>query len=248
MKKFILLLAAVGLTSSMAGAEGLNFASGLGSTLNSSSDTLPLTINTANNTVTSAGEAANFMNNIVVSGANSVDDDFIFTLNAGFGFDPTAGNETWDTTDASANNTFRIFAGRGIGPRGANGNPKFRDGEILWFEVSGLDAGNSLELNGFTMFDDNGAESTFFNYYTGDSGGTITLGGTATDGGVTTFGSALSLSNGDRFGIAYSKIGDTANRSYLSSLDINMIPEPATIGMLGLGALVIVLHRKKMNL
>ncbi len=76
-----------------------------------------------------------------------------------------------------------------------------------------------------------GAESQFLAYYTGDSS-TITFGAGVTDGGTNTFATALALNNGDRFGIAWNDEGNAVNRSRLETMDINVIPEPATLGLL----------------
>lgn len=236
-KKLLIGSVAFGLLTSVADADLVLFDTGNGNTLNSSSDSFTLTINTANDTLVSSEGNVNFNNNMAITDqGNSVDDDFVLTLNAGFGF--VSGAPTWDTTDDSTSNKLRIFSGRGIAPHGDNA--KFGDGEILWFAVSGLATGNSLQLNGFTMFDDNGDEGDFLSYYT--NGANPVLGGTITDGGVTVISGGTVLGNGDRFGIGYTGTG-TANRSFISNLDIAVtsIPEPSALilfASLGLGLCV----------
>ncbi|VGO16295.1 hypothetical protein PDESU_04886 [Pontiella desulfatans] len=177
-----------------------------------------------------------FTNALGITGSSTGAGSVVLTATAGFGF--TSTNASWDNTDygtLGGNNTLVMSQNKGtiqgLNPRGDS--EKFNLNEILWFEVSGLGDGQTMELSGFTQLDNNANRVDF---YVGDSS-TIVL---QHVGMVSTnYATAYSLENGDRFGWGWRDTG-SATRTGITSITLDVIPEPATLGMItsmGIGIL-----------
>jgi hypothetical protein len=158
-------------------------------------------------------------------GSSSVDDTFVLSVFGGFDFDATsAATWTWDTTayTNALDNNFN-YRDTGLSLTGSGGGNQFDLGEIIWFEVSGLEAGNSLKIPSYTVL---GNVATAIDFYSEIGGAGIEWIDSTVIG--QNFLTDMVLENGDRFGF-----GMTAdkNRGELGAIEFDVIPEPATMGM-----------------
>ena len=236
---YIMLLWVLGVSVSQASIL-LDFTqSGANSGSNVTTDVL--SINTATPSDSSPGTLDNAT---AVSGSTTVGTTFTLTMEAGFGFQHD-GTWTWDTTDYDDNapnyeNNRVNFADTGLNPTGDGGG--FNDGEILWFTVGGLGA-NSLVINEYTLNGKNQDRVDFF-YQLGLGDITkIDSSAPPADNGLETTSVGITFSDGDIFGWADNN-GATGSRGQVYGFDFDIVPEPATIGMLGLGALITLLIRR----
>jgi hypothetical protein len=133
---------------------------------------------------------------ISLAGTATTDDVITLTANAGFGF--VVGSPTWDETDAVSPNVNGIIfsSSDGMAPNG-NGT-RFIEGQILWFEVSGLEAGSTLQLKGYTLKDNSPSR---IKLYTEQSGGGMVDQGVGAP--TVVLDVPVALANGDRFGFRY---------------------------------------------
>ena len=205
----------------------MSFTKGTG---NISGQTDSLILNTETLVVGGGG----LTNATTLSGTSTVNDEFTLDVNSGYAF--VRAPLTWDTTAHASNNIIR-YETDGLAPFGDSENT-FSAGEILFFTVSGLETGNSLNLSSYTL---NGGLAKRVDFYYEQDGGGIQR--------FNTLGSMpnaidLTFSNDDIFGLAYYNT-DGGTKGYLSEITFDVIPEPATIGMLGLGALITLFIRRR---
>ena len=214
----------------MAGSMGakaemtLSFTNGTG---NATSATPSMTLNTE--TLVDSGVVA-LRNASVLSGTSTVNDEFSLDGGYGFGFDRD--NPSWDTTVSTNDHRLR-YNSNGLAPNG--GTDQFATGEILWFTVSGLETGNSLKLSSYTL--NGGLAKRVDFYYEQDGGGIQYFNTRATMPQAIDF----TFSNDDKFGFAYYNI-DTESKGNLGGITFDVIPEPATLGLVasvGIGVLFI---------
>ena len=189
-----------------------------------------LTLNTESNTVSGTG----LIEAHALSGTSTVDDEFTLNVKAGYDFDSAA--PTWDTTAPTNGTNSKIhYESNGMAPGG--GTDMFADGEILWFTVSGLEEGNSLNLSSFTLNGGLAKRVDFYYEHTSGTDGIQWFNSTATMPNAID----LTFSNDDIFGLAYYNT-DGGTKGYLSEITFDVIPEPATLGLIassGIGVLFI---------
>ena len=192
-----------------------------------------LTLNTESNTVSGTG----LIEAHALSGTSTVDDVFKLNVKAGYDFDRDA--PTWDTTAPTNGTNSKIhYESNGMAPGG--GTDMFADGEILWFTVSGLEEGNSLNLSSFTLNGGLAKRVDFYYEHTSGTDGIQWFNSTATMPNAIDY----TFSNDDIFGFAYYNT-DGGTKGALAEITFDVIPEPATIGMLGLGALITLFIRRR---
>jgi hypothetical protein len=182
------------------------------------------------NTGTLAVSGGDLTNATALSGTSTVNDEFTLAVNIGFAFDRT--NFAWDTTPSTGtdNNIKYNDNGQGIAPDGDTG--KFATGEILFFTVSGLDAGNSLKLSSYTISRRNGANKNvdFLYEHTSGTDG-IQRVDTLNSDPVTATAIDVTLSNGDIFGFASWLTNNNSNGN-VGGITFDVISEPATLGLI----------------
>lgn len=167
-----------------------------GASATSAGDSLAIVLDTAALT-DSSGEAGPD-GAMSLTGSATTDDVITLTANAGFAF-AGDGDPTWDTTDYTvtpANNNIIFHTSDGMAPNG-NGT-RFVQGEILWFEITGLESGNVFTLKGYTLKDNSPDRVKLF---TEQSGGGMVDRGTGAPS--VTLGTLVEMNNGDRFGFRY---------------------------------------------
>ena len=189
-----------------------------------------LTLNTESNTVSGTG----LIEAHALSGTSTVDD--VFTLGVKAGYDFVKGAATWDTTaPTNGTNTKVHYDSDGIAPGGGTDN--FAKGEILWFAVSGLETGNSLNLSSYTISGNLPKNVDFYYEHTSGTDGIQWVDTQA----VTTTDIDVTLSNGDIFGFA-SGLTNIKENGSLAGITFDVIPEPASLGLVasvGIGVLFI---------
>lgn len=200
------------------------------------------TVDPAGSSFTAPSESATLNDWLASSGSSSVDASFQLLGEAGFGF--SSNSPSWDQTNAGSDNNWRWRtlngAAQGVSPRG-NGE-QFQLGEIIWFEVQGLDEDQVFELHGYTLFDN---APQRLSLYTGDST-SIQFYETG-QASSNLSGNTISLTNGGRFGFGWNDAFTSGSRSGLEGIefDIVQVPEPSGILMLGLVGLAGLVHRRR---
>jgi len=189
----------------------MSFTKGTG---NISGQTDSLILNTETLVVGGGG----LTNATTLSGASAVNDEFTLDVNSGYAFVRAA--PTWDTTAYASNNIIR-YETDGLAPYGLSENT-FSAGEILFFTVSGLEEGNSLNLSSYTISGNLPKNVDFYYEHTSGTDGIQRV-----DTLVTTTDIDVSLSNGDTFGFA-SWLGNLKENGNVGEITFNVIPEPKT--------------------
>lgn len=226
MKKTLIFVAMFGCTAASMASMNLSFTNGAASVSNEVTDVLSINTGTLDaSSVGSMGDA------VMLSGSSTVADSFTLTSTVGFGFQHD-GTWTWDTTahtaDPAKNNI--NFRASGMAPNGTSG-AKYSDGEIIWFEVGGLDDGNSVLIQQYIL---NGKAQDRVDFFYQQGAGSIQKIDSAPTPGDYGLGSttlSVTLSDGDYFGWA-DNAGNTGARGELIGFEFDVIPEPATVGML----------------
>ena len=209
----------------MAGSMGakaemaLSLTNSTGQTIRS--QTSDLTLNTGT-LVDSGGLSAGAS----LSGTSTVNDEFTLDVSSGYAFD--RGDPKWDTTAHATANKLR-YTSDGLAPFGDSKNT-FSKGEILFFTVSGLDAGNSLNLSSYTITGKLPKNMDFIYQRSGDA----VIQRVDTQAGATTTAIDVTLSNGDTFGFA-SWLGNLKENGSVGEITFDVIPEPVTLGRSTLG-------------
>jgi len=192
-----------------------------------------LTLNTESNTVSGNG----LIEAHALSGTSTVNDEFKLDVKAGYDFDRDA--PTWDTTAPTNGTNSKVhYDSDGMAPGGGTDN--FADGEILWFAVSGLDEGNSLNLSSFTL---NGGLAKRVDFYYEHTSGTDGI-QRFNSGGTMPNAIDYTFSNDDIFGFAYYNT-DGGTKGALAEITFDVIPEPATLGLIASVGIGVVFIRRR---
>lgn len=242
MKTIPLICAAALATVSAQAAITLRFDQNTGD-VNTSTDTLAITVDTGANTASSGHTGAN-NSMTVVEESPTIATTFTLTAQAGYAFDKTLGSETWNADAYASNSELRFDHNtnpRGLAPRGAS--VRFSPNEILWFEVSGLDSGKTLEWNGYELH--GGTDAAKLSVYYGDNTAPDSINLIEVATADRTFVSPFEFKNGDRFGFAHTT--GSGSRSGIMALDFDVVavPEPSSAALIGLGGLALILRRRK---
>ena len=182
------------------------------------SNTLAQTDSLILNTETLVVGGGGLTNATTLSGASAVNDEFTLDVNSGYDF--VKATPTWDTT-ASASSNAIVYNTDGLAPFGLSENT-FSAGEILFFTVSGLEEGNSLNLSSYTILGNLPKNTDFLYEHTSGTNGIQRV-----DTTIATTDIDVTLSNGDRFGFA-SWLGNLKENGNVGEITFRVISEAKT--------------------